>query len=159
MCSKLEQLGVETDGVTVALEHGTFQIVVEQHARHPLKEGERLDVSTHEEWHRRAQEEAQKDLPREAHHHDECPQHTLGTPDLQLAEMRPVDLRLLPWQGLEAQKGLGRLSRTVASNHSPKVISTTGVAPCLDHLEQAARTQPRVLLELLDDEGDERIRH
>src|SRR5262249_39444246 len=50
-----------------------------------------------------------------------------------------------------------RLLRAVPADDAAEVIGTTGIAACLDHLEQAARAQPRMLGELLDDEWHERI--
>ena len=52
-------------------------------------------------------EEAQEDLAREAEHHHKAPQRALGASDAQLAEMGPVDLRLLSRQRAQAQIGFG----------------------------------------------------
>ena len=157
--SELEQLGIEANDVTVPLEHGAFQIVVEQDPRHAAEEPESVHMSAQEERHRRSKEEAEEDLPREAEHHHERPQNALGAADLKLSEVRPVDLRLLARQRSEALKRLRRLARTVATDDASEVIRAARIAARLDHLEQPARAQARVFLQLLDDEHDERICH
>ncbi|KYF96121.1 hypothetical protein BE20_04515 [Sorangium cellulosum] len=74
MRREIQQHGVEPDRVAVALDDGALEVVEEQHARDAVKFGERLDVPTHEEGHRRAREEAQEDPARVAEHHDEGPE-------------------------------------------------------------------------------------
>ncbi len=98
-------------------------------------------------------------LAGEAQHHDERPENALGAPDLDLSEVGPVDLRLLAGERFEALKRLRWLARPIAANDSTEVIGAALIASLLDHLKQPARAQPRVFLELLDDERQKRIRH
>jgi hypothetical protein len=64
-------------------------------------------MAAQEAVHARVQEEAQEDHARVAEHHDEGHQRAPGTADLQMAEVAPVDLRLLARQRAQAQVGLG----------------------------------------------------
>src|SRR5688572_20878286 len=157
--SQVKQLRIEANRVAVTLEHGTSEIVVQQDTRHAPELGERLDVTTHEEGHGRAEVEAKKEPPGVAEHHDERPEGAYRSTNLQLAEVRPIDLGLLARQSAQALERLGRLLRTKATHDASQVIGASWIAALLDHAEDAARGQLRVLLELLDDEGDERIDH
>ena len=57
---------------------------------------------------RASRKKRRKMLPRVAQHHHEGHQRAPRAADLQVAEVRPVDLRLLAGQGAQAQVGLGR---------------------------------------------------
>jgi hypothetical protein len=54
---------------------------------------------------------------------------------------------------------LGPLAWPVATNDSTEVIGAALIAARLDHLEQPARAQSSILLQLLDDERQKWIRH
>jgi hypothetical protein len=64
-------------------------------------------VAAQEAVHAGVQEEAQEDHARVAEHHHEGHQRAAGAADLQVAEVTPVDLRLLARQRAQAQVGLG----------------------------------------------------
>src|SRR5580704_8150203 len=95
----------------MSLEDGALQVVVEKDTRHAAEVGEGLHVAGHEEWHRRAWRKPQEQSARVAEHHHEGPQRTLGAADLELAEVRPVDLRLLARHGPQPLERLRRLAR------------------------------------------------
>jgi hypothetical protein len=92
---QLEQHGVEVDRLSHALEHGAAKIVVEKDPGHALEGFEGACVAADEARHVGAEGEAEKDLARVAEHHDEAHQRARGAADLKLAEVPPVDLRLL----------------------------------------------------------------
>ena len=71
---------------------------------------------------RASEEEAQEDLARVAEHHDERHQRTARAADLEMAEMSPVDLRLLAGQAAQAQIGLGLRARPMAGDEVAEVI-------------------------------------
>lgn len=154
---QLEEHGVEANRVTAALEDGALEIVVEQHAGHAAEGGERVDVATEEEGHRRARDEAQEDAARVAEHHHERPEGALSAPDLQLSEVRPVDLRLLAGQRAQPLERLGRLAGAEPADDTAEVIGTARIAAVLDHREQPAGSQPRILLQLRDQERHEGV--
>src|SRR6266581_5939047 len=92
--SQLEQRGMEADRLTHAFEHGALKIVIQNYERHGVIPGERFHMAADEVIHRGAQIEAQEQMPRIGKHHHEGHQRTHRAADGELAEMRPVDLRL-----------------------------------------------------------------
>jgi hypothetical protein len=154
-----QKLAVESNRITMALEDGALEIVVEQNTRRAAELGECLDMAAHEERHGRAKIEAEKEPSRVAEHHDERPEGASGSADLQLAEVRPVHLGLLAGQRVQPLKRLGGLLRTQTTNDPAQVVGTTRVAPLLDHREDPTGGQLRVLPQLLDDEGHGRVHH
>ena len=154
---ELDQRRVESDGVAGALQHGALEVVVEQHPRHAAEEGEGLDVAAEKRRHRRAREEAQEDLPREAQHHHEGDERPRRRAHGELAEVRPIDLGLLAGQRAQPQERLRRRPRPMARDDGAEVVGAARVAARLDHHVQAAGAEARVLGERLDDEGNEGI--
>jgi hypothetical protein len=73
------------------------------------------------------EEEPQQDLARPAEHHDKGHQGALGPPDGALGEMGPVDLGLLPRQGLEAQIRLGLRPGPVVQHRVAKAVRAARV--------------------------------
>ena len=90
---KTQQRGMEADRLATAFQHRALQIVVLQDTRNAIPRGKGGDVATQEVLHG-VREEAQKDLARVAEHHDERHQRTPRAPDLEMAEMPPIDLPL-----------------------------------------------------------------
>jgi hypothetical protein len=79
MSGQLEQGGMETDGVAVALHNNAFEIVVEDDPRDPGPCPKGLDMAAQEVLHAGIEEEAQEDVARITQHHDEGHQGTLCT--------------------------------------------------------------------------------
>jgi len=96
---QLEQPRMEADRIVDALEHGTFQIVVEQPAGDPAEEAEGLDVAGQEARQPGVVEEAHEEHAGKRQHHDEAKQAAMPTLDRAAAEVGPVDLGLLARQG------------------------------------------------------------
>jgi hypothetical protein len=103
------------------------------------------------------QVEAQEDPARVREHHHEGHQRPYRLADLDLAEVRPVDLALLAGQRLHAQVGLLRPLRTVPRDHMPEVIGAAAVAAFAAHVVETARRQTRVPVQSLEHEGQVRI--
>ena len=122
-----------------ALEHGALEVVVEQHAGHTAEGREGLDVAAQEAVHASVEEEAQEDLARVAQHHHEGHQRPARPADAQVAEVRPVDLRLLAGQGAQAQVRLGGRARAQAGDQVAEVLAAATVAALADHGVAAAR--------------------
>src|SRR5690606_32900628 len=80
-------------------------------------------------------------------------------PDLNLAEVPPVDLALLAGKGLEAEVGFGLRSRPHRRQVAPDLDGRARVAAGAHHLVDPRRSQPRVLLEDLLDELLVRVQH
>src|SRR5262249_24396527 len=142
-----EQGGMKADGVTLALQNGTLEIVVEQDARNATPGGERADVTAQEVLERGVEGETQEDLPRIAEHHDEGHQGSDRSADRVLAEVSPIDLPLLTGQGAQAQIGLRLGTWTVTRDHVAEVVGPTRIAALAHHGVEAAGGEGRELLE------------
>ena len=79
-------------------------------------------MAAQEVLHAGVQEEAQEDLARVAQHHHEGHQRAAGAADLEMAEVAPVDLRLLARQRAQAQVGLGLRARPMAGDEVAEVV-------------------------------------
>src|ERR1700686_259320 len=90
MSGELEQGGMETDGVAVALHNNAFEIVVEDDPRDPGPCPKGLDMAAQEVLHAGIEEEAQEDVARITQHHDEGHQGAACTADREMAEVAPV---------------------------------------------------------------------
>lgn len=119
---------MEADRVAAAFQHGAFQIVVEQNARHAVPGGERADVAAQEVLHPGVEVKAQKDLARVAEHHDERHQRTVRTADLQRTEMPPVHLTLFTRQAAQAQECFRRAAGAMLGDDMAEVVGATSVA-------------------------------
>src|ERR1700730_6337541 len=119
---------MKADGVALAFQHCTLEIVVEQDAWQAVPACEGTDVAAQEVLDRCIEEETQKDLPRVAEHHDEGHQWPRCTADRVLAEVSPIDLALLAGQGGQAQISFGLGTGSVAGNDVAKMIGAAGIA-------------------------------
>lgn len=159
VAGKGEQRGVEADGVTVPLQDGAFQIVVEQNPGYAIPRLEGRDVAGEEALHARVQEEAQEDAPGVAEHHDEGHQRPAGLANGQMAEVSPIHLGLFAWQSSQTKIGFGlpRLHRSVTGDQVPEVIGRADVATLTDHAEQSAGGERGEFIQGFADEGQERV--
>ena len=73
-----------------ALEHGTLQVVVQQHPGYATEGGEGQHMAAQEAVHTGVQAEAQEDASRVAQHHHEGHQGPLGAADHDVAEVTPL---------------------------------------------------------------------
>ena len=157
VAGKRQQLGREADGIALALQYGTLEVVVQQHPGQTTPALKGLAVGAQKALHARVQREAQEDAPRPRQHHDKGHQGTFGAPDLQVTKVRPVDLALLAHQRDQAQIGLGARAGPVVGNEVSEVVGPALVAPLAGHGVQAARPQGGELLQCLVDEGQIRV--
>src|SRR5215471_17503963 len=148
---------MKADGIALALEHDTSQIVVEQDSRQTIPTGEGLDVAVQEALEALIEEKAQEDPAREAQHHDEGHERPTGAPDREVAKMSPVDLALLTGQGAQTQIGLGLGARAMAADDVAEVIGTAAIAALADHGVEPAGSQCRELLECRKNEREIRV--
>ena len=153
MSGEFQQGGMEADGIALALEHGTFQVVVEHDPGQSTPGGEGRLVATQEIGHRASRKKRRKIAAREAQHHDEGHQGAFGLADGELAEMAPVHLGLLARQGLQTQIGLGLRAGPVVGNQMAEVILPAAVAALAHHGVEAAGGELRVLLQGLEHKG------
>ena len=104
---ELEDARVEADEFAAALEDGALQVVVQDRPRHAAERFERGDVPAQEALGRLVEVEAGEQRARPREHHEEAREAALRAADLDGAEGRPVDLRLLASKHTEPQEGLG----------------------------------------------------
>ena len=154
MRSELQQRRIEADRIVDALEHCGLEVIVEDDPRHRSECVEGLDMTAQEVVHRRAEIEAQEDLPRVGQHHDERHQWAHRAADGDGAEMSPVGLRLLTWQGAQTQVRFARSPRPHLRHDGAEMIGGTGIAALFHHLVQPARAQRRIFGQRLDHERD-----
>src|SRR5215471_11930136 len=87
------------------------------------------------------EEEAQKDLPRVAEHHDECHQGPARATDHQLAEVTPVTLRLFGGECAQTQIGLRLPAWPMAGNDSTEAALAAAITAFPHHAVQTAGGQ------------------
>jgi hypothetical protein len=90
MPGEAEQRRMEADRIATPLQHGTFQIIVEQDTGHTSPCGERRDMAAQKILHAGVEAEAQKYLSRVGQHHDERHQRTARTADLEVTKVGPL---------------------------------------------------------------------
>jgi hypothetical protein len=110
-------------------------------------------IAAQEVLHAGVEEEAQEDLSRVAQHHDEGHQRPPRTADVEMAEMRPIHLRLLAGERAQAQIGLGFGPRPMTGDEMAEMIRSTAIAALAHHDVEAAGGQPGEFLQRLGDEG------
>ena len=148
-----QKRGVQADGIPAALEHGRLQVVVQGDPGGAAPGFEGGDVAAQEALHARVKEETQEDLARPRQHHDEAHEGAARAADLQMPEVRPVDLGLLPRQRAQAQIGLGSPARAVARDEVAEVVRAPAIAALTHHGVQPRGRERGELLERLADEG------
>lgn len=80
-------------------------------------------------------------------------------PDLQVTEVRPVDLPLFPSQGAQSQVRFGHRLRPEPVHQMPEVVRAAAVTAFAHHVIQAAGAQRRIACEGVLDERHERFDH
>lgn len=85
-------------------------------------------------------------------HDHEYPQGALAADDRDLADMRPVDLRLLARQRFGAHERFGARPGADGGHIPTQRPQTSGVAALADHVVEARRDQARVALQRFVDE-------
>ena len=155
---ELKQRGMEADGVGAAFEHNAFHVVVEHDFGPTPERSERFDVAADEVGERGVEVEAHERITRVAEHQHERHQRALCTADGELAEVGPVDLRLLTGQGAKAKIRLTRATRTELRDAVAEVVGSAGVASRLDHVEQPCGGQRGEALKRFGDELHIRVK-
>jgi hypothetical protein len=102
---------VEAHGIADALEHNSLRIVEEPLTGDPTEGRAGTHKRTAKRMHRQVEDEFAPQRARVREHDDEEPEGALAARDLDLADVRPIDLGLLTNEGLGAQVGLARRSR------------------------------------------------
>ena len=94
MGGELEDLRIELDGGPLTLEHGAFEVVIQNDPGDTPEGYKRFMVCSQEVRHTRIEKEAEKDLARIGEHHDEAHEFSPGAAYLKGSEVCPVALHL-----------------------------------------------------------------
>jgi hypothetical protein len=152
----LEQHRVEAHGGSVSFERDDARVVEEPLAHRTLEELMRAQQRSSQRRRAQVPDELGEEHPGVAQHHHEEPQIALRSIDGALSHERPIDLRLLARERLEAHgdgpRGLRSMTRDVATN-APR---RAGISALAQHVEQPRRAKRWVLRERLRDEVFER---
>ena len=151
---KREQRRVEAHRISLAFEHGALEVVVQDRPWCGAEEAKRFDVAGEKARHRRAHGETQKAQAAVRQHDHEGPKSAERATDRDRAEVRPVDLRLLPRQHHPTQVRLGCAAGPQPTYNRPEATLRAGVTTRLRHGPEPARAKPRVLVELLLEKVD-----
>ena len=135
MGAQLDQAGVEVDLVAAALQHGDFEIVVENHARLPAPVFKGMHMAAQEVLHGLIEEELQIQRARVRQRHHEAGQARAGAAHHDVAEVGPVDLRLLAGKRLQTQERL----RGSADAGGPRRAATARRCRCSRDRESSGR--------------------
>lgn len=152
MGGKGEQRGVEADRLAMTLEHGAFEIVVQNGLWNPAPPLERLDMTGQKRLHPGIEEETQEDPPGLAEHDDEGHERPSCPADLHLAEVTPVRLGLFAGKRAQTQIRFGFRTGPMTGDHVPEVAAVTAVSPFLDHAVKSGGGQGWERLQGLQDE-------
>jgi hypothetical protein len=141
MPGKTQQGGMEADGITAPFQNRTFKVVVEQNTRNPAPGRKGPNVAAQKVLHPRVRIETQEYLARITQHHDEGHQRPPRAPDLEVAKMAPIHLRLFAGQRPQAQIGLDFCSGSVAGDDVAEMVRTAAITALADHRIKPARGQ------------------
>lgn len=150
---------MKTDRLTLALEHGALQIIVEQDSRHAAPGIEGADVAAQKVLHSRIEEEAQVDVARVRKHHHKGHQRPAGATDLEMAKVSPVDLALFARQRPQPQVRLGCGPWPIQADQMPEVIRAALVSALAHHGMQPAGREVGEFGQGLPDERQIRVDH
>ncbi len=117
-----------------------------------------MHMTAQEVLRRLIEEELQIQGARIRQGHDEAGQSAAGPAHHHVAEMRPIHLRLLAGKGFQTQERLADLWAQ-AGHGAPQLDDAAGVTTVANHLVNAGRTQPWMLVQGLPDERQIRVGH
>ena len=165
VCAQIDQARMKGNVIAAPLHNGALQVVVEDYARLPVEERERMHVAAQEVFHGLIEEKLQVEGSRVRQRHHETGQRAFGAAHHHRSEVRPIDLSLLTWKRFQLQKRFARL-RTQSGDGAPQLSHTAQVAAVADHRIDARSAKPRMLFERLlyesqiriDDGGAHRLR-
>src|SRR5579872_4861177 len=144
------------DLVAASLQDGAAKIVIKDDPGRPGPILESAHVATQEVFRGLVEEEFQIQRSRPGQGHDEAGELPFGAADHDGAKVGPVNLCLLGWKHLQAEKGFLRL-RAQTGHRASQLLDTARVATIPDHLVKARSAQARMLLQCLTHKGQIRI--
>ena len=115
--------GDELGAVDKAVDEG----VIQQRSGDAVKVGEGIDKASEEVVHLGVEVEAKEQEAGVAQDHHKAHQWSGSTPDLEFAEVAPVDLGLLAWEGSKTKESFGRWFGTQSGDDGAEVVGGAGV--------------------------------
>lgn len=138
------------------LQHGRAKVAIQDDARLSRPGLERVNMAPQKVLHRLIEEELQIQSAGVGQRHDEAGQGALGAAHHHMAEVRPIDLRLLAGKHLQAQ--IGFADRRPHARYGPAQLhEAAGVTAVAHHLIEAGGTETRVLIQRLVEKRGIRI--
>ena len=155
---KVEDPGMESNEVSLTLEHGALQVVVKDGARDTSEGVEGGEVAPEEALGGLVEVEAGEECATPRQHHQEAGEGTSGATDHDPAERRPVHLGLLARQDRQSEERLMRC-RAYASDEATYREDPAGVSALTQHLEEPRGTQTGIPLDRREDKVAIGIEH
>jgi hypothetical protein len=156
MGAEFDQARVELNVPAPPLQHGRFQIVVEQDARLSVPCLEGMHMAAQEVFRGLVEEELQIQSARPGQRHEEAGQGAAGAADHDVPEVCPVDLGLLAGKRVQTQERLADL-RPQTHHRTTQLDDAAAVTAIANHVIDACGAQSRMLLECFADEAEIRI--
>ena len=148
MSAEFDQPRIEQNVAAPPLQHGRFEVVVEQDTRLSLPCLKGVHMAAQKVFRRLVEEELQIQGARVRQRHDEAGQSAAGAADHDVAEVCPVDLGLLARQ-MRPDAGTARGSGTQTCHRAPQLDDAAAVTAIANHVVDAGRAQTRMLLQCL----------
>ena len=155
--AQLEEHWVEAHRVAAPLEHDDLGVVEEPLARDPAESSRGAHERPSERMHGEVEDELAPQRPRVREHEHKEPQRSLAAGHGDLANVRPVDLRLFAGERLGAEVYLAARLRPDRGHILAQRADSAGVAALGDHVMQARGAQSRVAGQRFGDEGEVRV--
>jgi hypothetical protein len=127
MRRECQHCGVETDGLSLAFEHGALQVIVQSDPGNRAPGFKGLNVATQEVLHVCAQEETQEDASGPRQDHNESHEWALCLSDLDVTKVSPIALTLFTGQGAQAQVSLGWGARAEPGDDVAEVVGSATI--------------------------------
>jgi len=141
----------------VPLEHDDLGVVEQPLARRAPEGARGTHQRARQRVDRQVDHELGPDRPRVREHHDKQPERARAPGHRELADVGPVDLRLLADQRLGVQVDLAAWWRSDTGDVAAHRGHRPGVSAVADHVVDPRRAKSRILGQLLDDEVVKRL--
>src|SRR5437867_6922731 len=145
--AQLDKTRMEVDRIASSLEHGRAQVVVQDGPGNAAQLLEGAHVAPQEVLEALVEEELQRQGAGVGQCQHEARQAPLRPSDTDLAEVRPISLRLVSRKRTKRQEGFPMHPWAQPRHDAAQLHNATQVATGADHLIDPRRAQIRILLE------------
>ena len=148
---QFEQPRMKADGIAAALEHHTFQIVVEQGSGAALPGAKGPNMPAQEVLQPLIEEKLQVERAGIRQGQHQSGEFAPGPADRDFSEAGPVDLSLFAREGAQSQEDLAGIGAQ-GGHQAAHADDASRVPTDANHLEEASRSQSGILLQRLTEE-------